>query len=94
MLPGIIITTRSNSETIDDSEDDNEPLFPIIDETQQMNKEEPSPQVRSLFKRSTMTTTTFDAEMATIWTDVLDMEVNNDVVVALIGFRYNEWEWF
>ena len=32
--------------------------------------------------------------MATIWTNVLDMEVNNDVAVALIGHGYNEWEWF
>ena len=81
----IIITTEPNTDTIDDSEDDDEHLFPIADETQQTKEEESSQQVRSLFILRTMTTTTFDTEMATIWTNVLDMEVNNDVAVALIG---------
>ena len=69
-------------------------LFPHVDERQQETVEEASQDLRSIFSASTITTTTFDDEMVTIFKDVLGMEITNDVAVALIGHGYTTWKLF
>ena len=41
-----------------------------------------------------MTKPTFDAEMITIVEEALEMEVTNEVAVALIGHGYTSWKLF
>ena len=89
-----MITTKPNSETINDSEDNDEPLFPIVDEAQQTNEEEQSQDLRNTFKASNMPATTLDADLAQLFEDVLGLEIDSEVVVSLIERGYDEWQWF